>query len=96
MNGKQLATILALVGVVSIALMGANQASQPSQFESWKKQFGVKYDSMFEEAYRERIFLENLAKIELHNSNKFRTYDMGINQFSALTDEEFADTYLGL
>lgn len=44
---------------------------------------------MFEEAYRERIFLENLAKVELHNSNKFRTYDMGVNQFSALTDEEF-------
>ena len=30
-----------------------------------------------------------------HNSNEHRTYDMGINQFSALTDEEFVQTYLG-
>jgi len=46
--------------------------------------------------YRERIFLENLAKVNLHNINEHRTYDMGINQFSALTDEEFAQTYLGV
>lgn len=51
---------------------------------------------MFEKAYRERVFLENLAKVELHNSQAFHTYKMGINQFSALTDEEFVAMNLGL
>lgn len=32
----------------------------------------------------------------LHNSQKDRTYNMGLNQFSALTDEEFQHKYLGL
>jgi hypothetical protein len=55
----------------------------------------MKFESMFEESYRERIFLENLAKIKLHNINEHKTYEMGVNQFSALTEEEFAQTYLG-
>ena len=50
---------------------------------------------MFEEAYREKIFLANLAKINLHNSNEYKTYEMGLNQFSALTQEEFVQQYLG-
>lgn len=45
----------------------------------------MKYDNMFEEQYRERIFLENLAAIELHNSNEFATYKKGVNQFTAMT-----------
>ena len=42
---------------------------------------------MFEKAYRERIFLENIAKVELHNKLPNQSYKMGVNQFSALTDE---------
>lgn len=66
-----------------------------SAFEKWQVEHNVKYDSMFEKAYRERIFLENLAKVELHNSESFHTYKMGINQFSAMTDEEFVAMNLG-
>jgi len=51
---------------------------------------------MFEEAYRERVFLENLAKIELHNAQSHHTYKMGINQFTGITDEEFVAMNLGL
>jgi len=58
-----------------------------SEFQLWKETFGVTFESMFEEAYRERVFLENLAKINLHNSNEFRTYEQGINQFTGLTQE---------
>jgi len=49
-----------------------------------------------ENVYRERVFLENLAKISVHNSNEYRTYEMGLNQFSALTQEEFTQQYLGV
>lgn len=51
---------------------------------------------MFEEAYRERLFFENLAEIKLHNSNGLKTYTQGVNQFTAMTQEEFKQTYLGL
>jgi len=40
-----------------------------------------------ENAYREKIFLTNLVKVKLHNSDPSRTYDMGVNQFSAITSE---------
>jgi len=76
--------------------MMMNKQNPISEFDEWKNNFGMKYESMFEEAYRERVFLENFGKIKLHNSNEHRTYDMGLNQFSALTDEEFQQTYLGL
>ncbi|MBP9838666.1 MAG: hypothetical protein KBC84_08125 [Proteobacteria bacterium] len=47
-----------------------------------------------EEAYRELVFSNNLDEINRHNSNPARTYDMGLNQFSALTTDEFRQKYL--
>ena len=41
------------------------------------------------------MFLKNLAEVATHNSNEYRTYDKGLNQFSALTQEEFVHQYLG-
>jgi hypothetical protein len=40
-----------------------------------------------EDHYRSKIFDINVAKINAHNSNPLRTYDMGINQFTALTKD---------
>ncbi len=95
MNGKQLAVILAIIGAAAL-LFSTQTSSKVSEFESWKSNHGVSYASEFENAYRERIFIENLAKIESHNSNKQNTYEMGLNQFSAMTQEEFVQTYLGV
>ena len=95
MNGKQLALIVALIGAVSL-LIGQQKPIKTPEFESWKAQHGISFSSEVEAAYRERIFLENLGKIEAHNTDPYRTYDMGLNQFSAMTQEEFAETYLTL
>jgi len=95
MNGKQIALILALVGAATL-LINQHQAPKTPEFESWKAKHGITFSSEMENAYRERVFLENLGKIEAHNSNAFRTYDMGLNQFSAMTQEEFVETYLTL
>jgi C1A family cysteine protease len=94
MNGKQLAVILAIIGAAAV-LLNHQSTSKPSEFEAWKAKHGISFASEFENTYRERIFLENLAKIATHNNNEYRTYDMGVNQFSAMTQEEFAETYLG-
>ena len=81
--------------MLSSVLLNVQQTSTVSEFESWKGRHSIKYASEFENAYRERIFLENLAKMNLHNSNELKTYEMGLNQFSAMTTEEFAQTFLG-
>jgi len=95
MNGKQLAVLIAFIGAAAL-LLSQNQGSKVSPFDSWKSQHGVVYASQFENTYRERVFLANLAKVEAHNAQKDKTYEQGLNQFSALTQEEFAQTYLTL
>ena len=96
MNKKVLATLLALIGAISVFVGQTQTNNSVTDFQSWKSKYNMKFESQFEEAYRERVFMENLAKINLHNMNEHRTYSMGVNQFSALTDEEFIQTYLGV
>ena len=95
MNGKQLAVILAFIGAAAV-LLGHHSAAKPSEFESWKAKHSINFPNEFENAYREKVFLKNLAEIEIHNANEYRTYDMGLNQFSALTKDEFVQQYLTL
>jgi hypothetical protein len=95
MNSKTIALLLAVMGAVSVLYTQTGTESTLNEFQSWKSKFNMKFDSMFEESYRERIFLENLAKIKLHNANEHKTYRIGFNQFSALTEEEFVQQYLG-
>jgi cathepsin L len=83
MNSKPLKVVIALLLVASL-LVSYHNTPNPFEFQTWKDQFAVKFTSEFENTYRERIFLENLAKINTHNANPDRTYDMGLNQFSAL------------
>lgn len=95
MEGKALALLLAIVGILTALFTGMKPQPELTEFQQWKQKFNVEFDSMFEEAYREKVFLENLEKIKLHNSNEHRTYDEGINQFTAMTQEEFVQSYLG-
>jgi C1A family cysteine protease len=96
MDTKFTAILLVLLGAASVMYSQYDAKPELSAFESWQTKFNVNYESMFEKAYRERVFLENLAKVELHNSQAFHTYKMGINQFSAMTEEEFVAANLGL
>lgn len=77
-----------MLGALSV-LYNQQTKTEPTltQFQTWKSKFSMKFDSMFEEAYRERVFLENVEKINAHNANKHKTYEMGINQFTGLTQE---------
>lgn len=95
MNAKTLAVLLAVMGAVSVLYNQTQAEPTLNEFQLWQSKYNAKFDSMFEQSYRERIFLENLAKIKLHNANEHRTYDLGVNQFSALTQEEFVQQYLG-
>ena len=88
-----LATILALTSLLAFVMVN-HHAKPTNTFSEHKKTYGLVFDSVFEEKYRERVFAENVAKIEAHNAQN-SDYEMGINQFTHLTQEEFVETYLG-
>jgi len=96
MDSKQVALLLAVLTAATVLFTQVEKTSAISEFEAWKVEFGVKFESAFENAYREKVFLQNKAKIAIHNSDKTQTYEMGVNQFTAHTAEEFQQQFLGL
>jgi len=61
----------------------------------WKNAHGKKY-SANEEKRKLAIWYENYKKIMTHNMRDDKTYEMGFNQFTDLSSEEFKALYLTL
>ncbi|GLU13791.1 hypothetical protein SLE2022_304020 [Rubroshorea leprosula] len=61
----------------------------------WQTQHGRAYVNEAEEEKRFKIFKDNLEYIENFNSLGNQTYELGLNQFSDLTNEEFVALYTG-
>jgi hypothetical protein len=89
-------TIIVLASITAMLLLNMKPAHQPSEFQQWKAQHGKTYGSTFEESYRERVFRQNIAQIEVHNADASQTYQRGVNQFTDMTQEEFVAQYLTL
>jgi hypothetical protein len=87
------ALVYAVVAAAVIGSLFLATSSNKDEFQTWKTKFSIEFTES-ENLYRSIVFYKNLATIAAHNSNEKRTYDMGLNQFSALTDEEFASLYL--
>jgi hypothetical protein len=66
-----------------------------TQFAEFKQTYNKKYAGA-EDAYRFAVFTANVMQYQLHNANPEATWEMGVTQFSDLTQEEFAATYLTL
>lgn len=92
---KAALAIFAVLSMFLLFIFGSHDpAHQPFQsFESWKTQYNQQF-SVEEETYRKGVYLANLAKINEHNSKLGKTHTEAINQFGALTHEEFVATYL--
>lgn len=92
MKDKILAAII--IAITALAMLSFHQGDSQSQlYEEWKKTNGYSWEP-FEDAYRKIIFMKNVELMEKHNADPSQTYKMGINQFSAMTDKEFVETYL--
>lgn len=65
-------------------------------FQQWKSQQNKAYASPAEQMYRMQNFNRNLQTIQQVNSDKSLTYELGLNQFSDLSEEEFVAKYTGL
>lgn len=75
---------------IAHALCGAKE-----RFEGFVKKFGKVYHSVEEFEHRFGVFKNNLVKALKHQALD-PTASHGITQFSDLTEEEFANQYLGL
>jgi len=64
-------------------------------WKEWKKNNSRLYGSA-EEGKRYRIFRENYNYIQVHNAKKNSSFTLGLNQFSDLTNKEFASLYTGV
>lgn len=84
---------VALMALVAGSVYFSAKTESSNSFDEWKAQYGANWDSN-EEQYRKMIFEKNLVIINKHNTDDSQTYKMGINQFTAMTDDEFAQIYL--
>ncbi|CAD8164351.1 unnamed protein product [Paramecium pentaurelia] len=91
-------TLLVAGLTLLLSTIGYIQNQQPVDevsmvFEQFKIQYTKSY-AYVEEAYRRAIFEQNYAKILAHNADPTQTYTVGVNQFTDLTQDEFASIYL--
>jgi hypothetical protein len=93
---------LAVVGIAACtALFAVNNLGKPvslyqafteedSEFMKYVAKFGKSYENTEEFAMRSEIFKNNLGAIVMHNSmDAGQTYQLGLNQFSDWTQEEY-------
>ena len=63
-------------------------------YQQWKAEHKQTL-STAEDEYRFKVFVLNYAQINEHNVHPNKTWEMGVNAFSHLTDEEFEAIYAG-
>ncbi|KAI6705383.1 hypothetical protein NL676_008345 [Syzygium grande] len=64
------------------------------QHQQWMAQYARTYKDPQETAKRWAIFAENLQFIEDFNKSGNRTFKLGLNQFSDLTNQEFVQSHI--
>ena len=64
------------------------------EWENFKIKHSRNYESIEEEAYRFKVFKDNLEMIKKHNVDATKTYKMGMNHFGDLTEDEFSQKVL--
>jgi len=72
------------------------ESSSAEAFQDWTSQHGREYVDDAEKERRFKIFAENLEYIEKFNNGGKKSYKLGLNPFSDLTEEEFIASHTGL
>jgi len=83
------------LSLLALAVM----ASGSKSFSRFQAEYGKRYSSKAELTTRQAIFESNLQKISEHNAKYLKgevSYEMGVNQFTDLTLDEFQATLTGL
>nr|CAD1834781.1 unnamed protein product [Ananas comosus var. bracteatus] len=64
-----------------------------TMFEDWMSEHGRTYANAKAKQQRYEIFKNNVKYIEGFNKVGGRSYTLGVNRFSDMTNEEYANTY---
>jgi len=96
---KTVLIALAVVGTLTAGyFLFRNQPNKPADlknvYNQWKLNYNINVGAA-EDDFRFKVFSSTFGKITEHNRLLGRTFDMGLNAFSHLTQEEFAATHLG-
>ena len=98
--GKTELVFIALIAVAAIGLFNLHSNMEPHEnvmFEIWKEKNYKVYDAT-EHQYRFQIWLRNFQYVMTHNTKYdagLETYDLDMNLYADLTNEEFSAKYLG-
>lgn len=91
---KILLALAAVVAISAIYLYSSTQEvnrfnlEQDTEFLKFISLHNKEYETTNEFNFRREIFAKNLETINEHNSKK-RSYTLGVNQFTDMSDEEF-------
>ncbi|KAJ5079555.1 cysteine protease rdl2-related [Anaeramoeba ignava] len=85
--------ILALFILLFVSFVGCVKSKEELMFKAFQKKFNKVY-SPNEKIYRFSVFKDNLNKIHQHNQNPNNKFQLGINQFTDLTNKEYQELYL--
>jgi len=91
---KVLCIILTLAAFAASSSLMEGQCYLCSEFAEFQSKFGKTYKSEDEANKRFAIFKQNLDKIKSHNSDPSVSWQMGVNQFTDMSDEEFEEKVL--
>ncbi|KAF8084369.1 hypothetical protein N665_0720s0004 [Sinapis alba] len=64
-------------------------------YQKWMTQFSRVYKDDFEKERRFKVFKKNLKFIENFNNMGNQSYELGVNEFTDMSKEEFLATYTG-
>lgn len=81
--------------MVSVTGRSLYEQSIVEKHEKWMAEHGRTYKDELEKEMRFKIFKANLEYIEKANEEGNRTYKLGTNEFSDLTNDEFRASYTG-
>ena len=93
MKGSLLVGLLLALAIIFFELKTPDQTLV--LYNEWKAKLNARFD-IEEDAYRFKIFQQNLDKVNSHNSKVGKTHTEGLNQFCFLTQEEFIAQYLSV
>ncbi|KAL4472617.1 hypothetical protein ABPG74_018566 [Tetrahymena malaccensis] len=92
MNSKMI--LLSILILMPLCLAQDISVEKLLSYNRWSSQNQRVYLNDDEKLFRQIVFFENLQKIQEHNSNPNNTYSLALNQFSDMTEEEFAQKIL--
>ena len=96
LDGTLFALLLVLAAATAfVSAAAARGDALAARHERWMAKFGREYTDAADKLRRQEVFAANARHVEAVNRAGNRTYTLGLNQFSDLTSEEFAEKHLG-